>query len=79
MRPFRSPNRLISVVAALVCIAAGPAAQTPSQPARIAVTVTPDRPDWTYQPGAPVKFRIDVLRDGDQVAGASVNYSIGQR
>jgi hypothetical protein len=43
----------------------------------VAVTVTPDRATWTCEPGAPVKFRIDVLRDGHQVAGAMVSYAIG--
>ena len=53
-------------------------AQTPRQPfSRVAVTVTPDRQGWTYQPGEPVTFRIDVVRDGHQVAGAAVKYGFG--
>ena len=39
--------------------------------------VTPDHPDWTYQPGQPVTFRIDVVRDGHQVVGAPVKYGVG--
>jgi cephalosporin-C deacetylase-like acetyl esterase len=53
-------------------------AQAPRQPfSRVAVVVTPDRPDWTYQPGEAVTFRIDVLRDGHQAAGATLRYGIG--
>ena len=53
-------------------------AQEPRQPfSRVAVTVTPDHPDWTYQPGEAVTFRIDVLRDGHQVGGATVKYGVG--
>jgi cephalosporin-C deacetylase-like acetyl esterase len=39
--------------------------------------VTPDHPNWTYQPGEAVTFRIDVLRDGHQAVGAAVTYGIG--
>jgi cephalosporin-C deacetylase len=63
---------------AIALFAAVPAAQQIRQPfSRIAVTVTPDRQDWTYQPGEPVTFRIDVMRDGHQVAGTTVKYGVG--
>jgi len=63
------------VVASLVAV---PFAQAPRQPfSRIAVTVTPDHPDWTYQPGEAVRFRVDVIRDGHQVTGATVKYGVG--
>ena len=52
-------------------------AQAPQPFGRVVVMVTPDRPDWAYQPGAPVKFRIDVLRDGHQVSGATIRYAFG--
>jgi cephalosporin-C deacetylase len=53
-------------------------AQTPRQPfSRVAVRVAPDRADWTYRPGDPVTFRIDVLRDGHPVRGATVTYRVG--
>ena len=53
-------------------------AQTPRQPfSRVAVVVTPDRADWTYRPGDPVTFRVNVVRDGHQVQGATVKYSFG--
>jgi cephalosporin-C deacetylase-like acetyl esterase len=70
--------RLAAVFVALVCPVAAPLAQAPRQPfGRVAVVVTPDHPDWTYQPGEPVTFRIDVLRDGHQVTGATVKYAAG--
>jgi cephalosporin-C deacetylase-like acetyl esterase len=59
-------------------LVAVPMARAQRQPfSRVAVTVTPDRPDWTYEPGQPVSFRIDVVRDGHQVAGARVAYGVG--
>ena len=62
----------------MVWLVAAPLAQAPRQPfSRVAVTVTPDRPDWTYQPGQAVKFRVDVVHDGHQVAGTTVKYSLG--
>jgi cephalosporin-C deacetylase-like acetyl esterase len=71
-------RRLAAAIMAVTCIVAVPQAQGPRQPfSRVAVTVTPDRADWTYQPGQTVTFRIDVVRDGHQVAGATVKYSIG--
>jgi cephalosporin-C deacetylase len=72
--PRRFLVSLVAVVAALTSLAA----QGPRQPfGRVAVTVTPDRADWTYTPGDPVRFRIDVLRDGHPVQGATVKYSVG--
>jgi len=53
-------------------------AQPPRQPfSRVAVVVTPDRADWTYRPGDAVTFRVDVMRDGHQVQGATVKYAVG--
>lgn len=70
--------RRVLVVLAVVTLVAVPLAQAPRQPfSRVAIRVTPDRPDWTYQPGQPARFRIDVLRDGHQVAGAAVKYAVG--
>lgn len=74
----RITSRLILAWVAVSCLVAAPLAQQIRQPfSRIAVTVTPDHQDWTYQPGEPVRFRIDVVRDGHQVAGAAVKYGIG--
>jgi cephalosporin-C deacetylase len=78
MRSVLSSRRDAAVSLAVICLAAVPQAQTPRQPfSRVAVTVTPDHPDWTYQPGQPATFRIDVVRDGRQVVGATVKYGIG--
>lgn len=43
----------------------------------VSVRAFPDRADWTYQPGEPVKFHITVVRDGHAITGASVKYQIG--
>jgi cephalosporin-C deacetylase-like acetyl esterase len=72
------PSRLVVACIAVVCVVAAPLAQATRQPfSRIAVTVTPDRPDWSYQPGDPVTFRIEVVRDGHPVIGAPVKYGVG--
>lgn len=41
------------------------------------VIVAPDRTDWTYAPGDPLVFSIEVRADGQPVAGAMVAYRIG--
>ena len=70
-------SRVVAAWLAVACLVCVPLAQTRQPFSRIAVTVTPDHPDWTYQPGEPVTFRIDVVRDGHQVAGATVRYGVG--
>ena len=77
MRAILSSSRRYAAVSlAVIFLAAVPQAQR--QPfSRVVVTVTPDHPDWTYQTGQPVRFRIDVVRDGHQVVGATVKYGIG--
>jgi cephalosporin-C deacetylase len=78
MRSLFSSRRCAAALVAVTCLTAVPRAQTPRLPfSRVVVTVTPDRADWTYQPGQPVTFRIDVVRDGHQVVGATVKYGIG--
>ena len=78
MPSYITRRRLLGTCAVLACVVAAPLAQAPRQPfSRVLVTVTPDRPDWTYQPGEPVTFRIDVVRDGHQVSGATVKYGVG--
>ena len=69
--------RLSAAFIAVAFLVAPPLAQVRQPFSRVAVTVTPDHPDWTYQPGQAVAFRIDVVRDGHQVAGARVKYGIG--
>ncbi|MBL8205081.1 MAG: acetylxylan esterase [Blastocatellia bacterium] len=41
------------------------------------VRVSLDRADWTYKPGEPVKFKINVIQDGQPVPNATVTYSFG--
>jgi hypothetical protein len=43
----------------------------------VRVLVSPDRDDWTYEPGAAVSFRIAVTRDGHPLPGVRVSYSYG--
>jgi cephalosporin-C deacetylase len=43
----------------------------------VQVNVMPDRADWTYEVGAPVKFTATVLRDGQPVTDAKVTYQVG--
>ncbi len=70
-------SRLLIVGLAVGLVVTAVKAQVRQPFSRIAVTVTPDHPSWTYQPGEPVKFRVDVVRDGHQVAGATVQYGVG--
>jgi hypothetical protein len=44
--------------------------------ASVRVQVAPDRTDWTYAPGEPVSFRIQVTADGHPIEGASVSYTV---
>ena len=69
MRPFRFAAGLYAAVLIVSALAAGLYGQARQPFSRVAVVVTPDHPDWIYQPGEAVSFRIDVLRDGHQVAG----------
>ena len=72
---FRRCTAAFLVAACLVAVAR---AQTPRQPfSRVSVVVTPDHADWTYRLGEAAAFRIDVLRDGHQVVGATVKYALG--
>ena len=71
-------TRLVLTCAVICGALAVLAAQQVRQPfSRVAIVVTPDRPSWTYQPGEPVAFRIDVVRDGHPVVGAAVKYGFG--
>ena len=78
MRLSTSLRRLHAVLLVCAVLVTALAAQGPRQPfSRVAVTVTPDHADWTYRPGEPVTFRIDVLRDGHSVTGTTVKYALG--
>jgi cephalosporin-C deacetylase len=74
---------IAATVTAALAVAATAAATTtaasPSAPAytgAVVVTVTADRPTWTYEVGAPVTFKIMVTRDGAPIA-ATVSYAMG--
>src|SRR4028118_1302039 len=71
--PSRIPFiRPVALFVALVCLRPVPVVQAVRQPfGRVAVVVTPDRPDWTYEPGQPVTFRVDGVRDGHQGSGVT--------
>jgi cephalosporin-C deacetylase len=76
--PSPHTRRLLAVLGFLAALASASGAQTPRQPfGRVAVTVAPDRVDWTYRPGDPVAFSIDVRRDGHPVRGATVTFRYG--
>ena len=78
MPPYITLRRFLSACVVFACVVAVPLAQALRQPfSRVVVTVTPDHPDWTYQPGEAVTFRVDVVRDGHQVGGATVKYGVG--
>ena len=43
----------------------------------VKVIVAPDHDNWTYKPGEKVKFSISVLRNGNPVKDAKIQYEIG--
>lgn len=43
----------------------------------VKVSVAPDRADWTYAVGDPVKFNVAITADGHPLAGAEVRYRVG--
>ncbi|MCX6592903.1 MAG: acetylxylan esterase [Acidobacteria bacterium] len=43
----------------------------------IQVRVSTERPDWRYEPGQPVRFRIVAVQDGHPLSGVEVSYRIG--
>lgn len=45
--------------------------------AAVQVRVAPDRADWTYQVGEPVKFAVNVTADGHPLTGATIVYKVG--
>lgn len=63
------------LLAALICT--GLLALAETQVGRIEVLVAPDRPDWQYAPGEKVTFLIRAVRNGSDLTGAQVSYSVG--
>ncbi|HSB17583.1 MAG TPA: acetylxylan esterase [Bryobacteraceae bacterium] len=47
------------------------------QVGRIEVLVAPDHPDWKYVPGEKAVFHIRAVRNGSDITGAEVTYSVG--
>ncbi|MCX6598673.1 MAG: acetylxylan esterase [Acidobacteria bacterium] len=43
----------------------------------VQVRVSTERPDWLYEPGQPVRFRIVAVQDGHPLSGVTVSYRIG--
>lgn len=43
----------------------------------VSVRVRPDRADWTYAVGEPVKFHVSVVRNEHPLNGVQVHYSVG--
>jgi cephalosporin-C deacetylase len=68
---------------AFVPLRAASTAITPVPPqanlrvASVQVRVIPDHPDWTYLPGQPVRFRVEVTADQIPIVGIPVRYSVG--
>ncbi|MBL9203846.1 MAG: acetylxylan esterase, partial [Opitutaceae bacterium] len=64
-------------------LSAAPNAITPVPPqanfrvASVQVRVVPDHPDWTYLPGQPVRFRVEVTADQVPIVGITVRYTVG--
>jgi len=73
-------NHTLSVAVAVLTLAAGNwlfTAAAQNRIGQVQVQVRPDRADWTYSIGQPVKFQINVLQNGHPVPGARVSYKIG--
>jgi cephalosporin-C deacetylase-like acetyl esterase len=68
-------RRVATLLAAVIALPTSVQAQDRTGVVR--VQVTPDREDWTYAPGANVRFHVRVTRDGHPVPGASVTYAYG--
>lgn len=63
-------------VASLIFFQAAPLFSQPAK-SRVQVIVTPEDPDWTYENGERADFKILVLRDGQPVPDAKIEYAIG--
>src|SRR5690606_38998790 len=71
---------LLSVLPLAIHAAASDAPTPVHADARILapqIVVAPDRADWTYAPGEPTAFNIDVLSDGHPIDGATIKYRVG--
>ena len=79
--------RSFILLLALACLAGSVAvaADTPITPvppqatfrvAAVQVRVAPDHRDWTYQPGEPVKFKVQVVADNEPIDNVTVTYAV---
>ena len=67
----------LHIIALAFVLAINAAAFAQSRTGQVLVQVRPDRADWTYKPGDPVKFQINVLQNGHSVPGVRASYKIG--
>jgi len=74
---MKKTTAVFARLAALVLVLSGPSLEAQERTGAVRVQVMPDREDWTYQTGANVDFRVQVLRDGHPIPGASVRYELG--
>lgn len=72
-----SPRAWLIRCAASLLVFAGPMSEAQERTGAVRVQVSPSRDDWTYQAGASVDFRVEVLRDGRPLPGASIRYELG--
>lgn len=66
----------IAAVAIIVSALSTAAPRAQEYTGTVVVTITADRPTWTYEVNAPVTFRIAVTRDGSPIA-ATADYAVG--
>lgn len=69
-------KKLAGPVLALAALA-GSWALAQERTGAVRISVVAQSADWTYAPGAPARFRIDVTRDGHALVGTSVRYACG--
>lgn len=69
-------SRRTVLQALLLCALALPLAAQ-ERVGAVQVRVSTDRPDWLYQPGQPVRFRIVAIEDGHPLTGVRVTYRVG--
>lgn len=63
------------MLAALICTSVLALAEV--QVGQVEVLVAPDHPDWKYAPGEKASFLIRAVRNGADLTGAEVTYSVG--
>jgi cephalosporin-C deacetylase-like acetyl esterase len=78
---FRFLTALLVFASVVATFAVTPVTPVPAHAAgRVAavqVRVAPDRGDWTYRPGEPVKFSVTVMADSEPLEGAGITYKVG--